>query len=79
MTKCIKAPAIRLAIDYQARLDSLLQDGFLVRFESRATKRWFTKLVHVSNGNEITLNVDFVACSLTQKTNGKTTHANQYQ
>lgn len=68
----------RLVHDYLERLRSHVQDGYVVRHETKLNTFYMVRLKHMSNGNEIVLKADFEHHSLSQKTNHILTHFQVY-
>lgn len=65
--------------DYLERLRSHVQDGYVVRHETKMDTFYMVRLKHMSNGNEIVLKADFEHYSLSQKTNHILTHFQVYE
>lgn len=55
--------------DYLERLNSHVQDGYVVRHETKLPAFNLVRLKHMSNGNEIVIKADYEHMCLTQKTN----------
>ena len=74
------APAVispRMIADYEERRNSLLLDGYRLRFETILSNGVVCRLHHMSNGNDIVIRAtDNV---LIQKTNNVTTHSQNYE
>lgn len=64
--------------DYEERLRSLVYDGYQFRHETRNDRFFFARLKHMSNGNSITIVLNFEDMTLTQKTNMVVTHQHSY-
>lgn len=69
----------RLAKDYEERLRSLREDRYALRHSTLTANFAMSRLVHMANGNDITLLADFQAMTLTQKTNNIRTHYQTYR
>ncbi len=69
----------RIVHDYLERLRSHVQDGYVIRHESRLDNFYMVRLKHMCNGNEIILKADFERLSLTQKTNNLLTFNRIYE
>lgn len=64
--------------DYEERLRSLVYDGYQFRHETRNDRFFFARLKHMSNGNSISMVLNFEAKTLVQKTNMVITHQQSY-
>ena len=64
--------------DYEERLRSLRSDGYCLRFDIRRPDFYYASLKHMSNGNGITISLDFRAVTLCQLTNHVLTHRQVY-
>lgn len=56
------------------RIHALVEDGYLLKVIYWSPTSKFTKLVHRSNGNVITINANIMTDHMVQKTNGKVTY-----
>lgn len=61
------------------RIESLVEDGYKVLYGTRMLAFNFIKLVHLKNGNIITINANHINDYMVQKTNGKITYQGQIQ
>ena len=66
----------RLLADYKERRDSLLSDGYRLRWETLFPDGVMCRLHHMSNGNDIVLSAR--GSYLQQKTNHIVTHEQAY-
>lgn len=66
----------KLIADYEERRNSLLKDGYSLRFETVLDDGVFCRLHHMANGNDITLSAR--GSQLIQKTNRITNHVQDY-
>lgn len=66
----------RMIADYEERRNSLLLDGYRIRFETVLDAGVICRLHHMSNGNDIILSA--IGKTLTQKTNRIITHVQNY-
>ena len=62
--------------DYEERRNSLLKDGYRLRYESVLVNGVQCRLHHMSNGNDIIIKA--IDSKLTQLTNHVVVHAQQY-
>lgn len=67
----------RMIADYEERRNSLLQDGYRLRFETVLDTGVICRLHHMSNGNDIVLSA--TGNRLVQKTNRIVTHSQDYE
>lgn len=65
---------LRMTKVFQARVDSLLKDGYCKRVDTRLPHLWLVRLKHMSNGNEILLKGYPSDGVISQQTNHTTTH-----
>lgn len=63
--------------DYEERRNSLLQDGYRLRFETVLSDGVICRLHHMSNGNDIVIKA--IGNVLTQLTNHIVTHSQDYE
>lgn len=63
-------PLHRLTLDYLERMQSLTQDGYEVISTATSSYYYQCSLRHSKSAKRITLFADFVALTLTQRTNG---------
>lgn len=61
------------------RIESLVEDGYKVIYGTRMLTFNFIKLVHLKNGNMVTINANHIENYMVQKTNGKITYQGQIQ
>lgn len=66
----------RMIADYEERRNSLLKDGYRLRYESVLVNGVQCRLHHMSNGNDIIIKA--IDSKLTQLTNHVVVHAQQY-
>lgn len=61
------------------RIKSLVRDGYIVLYGTRMVSYNFIKLVHLKNGNVITIKANHILDKMVQKTNGKITYEGPIQ
>ena len=70
----MNVPSLKTERILGERIHALVEDGYLLKFIYKAPTSQFTKLVHRSNGNVITIMANVMTDHMTQKTNGKVTY-----
>lgn len=68
---CASADVLRkrIMVDYEERIRSLRDDGYMTRHDTRLASKWIARLHHMSNGNDILITADFRANAIMQQTN----------
>lgn len=73
-----RCEATRLYNDFHERVQSLVEDGYLIRHIYSGNDYFFTSLKHRTNGNRITISARLRDKLICQKTNGIVTHQQVY-